>query len=157
MAHRPPLLRDTFAAMNTISEYCIALDQGDSTRFASLFTPDGTLEVVKMSMVARGEKEIASLCDSLSATFKGSMHLEANPTLTSLTKDLCANESYWQAFSPEGELFSAGIHTDVLAKSSEDGHWRFKSRKIYHTWTKGGGREKEGGTWEGVAPQWTEK
>jgi len=145
------LPKKAWGAMNTLSEYCIALDQGNSKRFAGLFTENGTCEVVKMKSVATGHEELEKLCAGLSARFKGSVHLEANPTLVPTDDpNVCTNESYWQALSG-GEVISVGIHVDVLERQLGSGRWLFRSRKIYHTWTKPGGAEKPGaGAWEGV-------
>ena len=145
---------DAALAINTVNEYMIALDQGDAKRFAKLFVDGGTCEVKKIGSVATGVDELSGLCMALSARFKGTQHLEYNPTLTATDDpNILTNESYWHAVA-NGGIVSMGIHTDVLQRQI-NGQWKFRSRIIWHSWTKAGGPESDGaGTWEGVVPQW---
>mmetsp|Transcript_35648 Transcript_35648/g.72654 ORF Transcript_35648/g.72654 Transcript_35648/m.72654 type:complete len:164 (-) Transcript_35648:139-630(-) len=142
-------------ASNTINTYMIALDQGSRDRFAQLFMDrSGSCEVVKMGKVFSGRSELRELCSLLHERFLGAMHFEANPTLRLLPDGRVANESYWYAVM-DGKMTSMGIHTDILVVEPETKQWVFQSRKIVHTWTKDGGRERtDGGCWSGVVPQW---
>ena len=143
------------AATNTINSYMLAMDKGASEEFAKLWVEGGTCEIVKMGKIFTGHSELRDLCTTLSNRFVGSMHFEANHTLQSLPDGTVANESYWQAIT-DGQIISMGIHTDVLEVDPHNSqNWLFRSRKIYHTWSKDGGREHaDAGCWAGVEPQW---
>ncbi len=144
-----PLCDQGWRAINTINEYMIALDRGDTSRFAALFTREGRCVIHKTGYVAVGPADLAAFCASTSARFRGAMHLESNPTLRATADPgICTNESYWQALL-DGELMSVGLHSDVLERQPT-GEWLFKERVIYHTWSKAGGRERPGGVWEGI-------
>ena len=53
---------EAWKAMNTLHQFTIAIDKGDSTGFASLFTSDGTLELAKTGQLAKGEAELSAYC-----------------------------------------------------------------------------------------------
>ena len=136
--------------MNTLHQFTIAIDKGDSTGFASLFTSDGTLELAKTGQLAKGEAELSAYCTNAWELHKGAQHVSLNHAL-SATEDpnTVINESYWQIFS-EGVVTAMGLYADILERQA-NGSWLFVSRKVVQRWSKEDGNEQAGGVWDGMA------
>ena len=131
---------------NTINRVMIAMDLGDGQNFANCFTDDGSCHVALSNTTKIGRTELADLCVGLHNRFKDCYHWEGTVSIWPVRQAECQNEnvvemrntSYWKAMSG-GECVSTGIHEDILVFQEKENEWKIRSRKILHTWTKGGG------------------
>ena len=131
----------TSAATNCLNQIMLAMDNGDEQAFASAFDPAGTCRVRIMNKEFTGESELAGLCATLHAKFKGMRHWEGN---VCIQRDLEANPirflntSYWKAMDG-GECVSTGMHEDVLKYDEVTGTCVIQNRIVTHFWTKAAG------------------
>ena len=106
----------------------------NARRFASCFTEDGVVSVVRSGTTKKGESELQDLCKFLHKNFGHLAHMEYGVCLRK-DGDAIKNRSYWQAVCfKTGQIMSAGIHEDEFI--SVHGRWLCKERKIIHKFVR---------------------
>src|SRR5947209_11857550 len=125
-------LEEKQAIREVLAEYCFRLDDGRHDEMAALFTEDGTWDTAFGK--AKGRAEIAALARDIRARAgenrPRAIHLVTNIAIA-LDGDTATVRSNWTVVqnSPTGpKIGSGGAYADQMAK--EDGHWRFRYRKI---------------------------
>ncbi len=118
---------------NLYARYNLASDAGEADEYADCFTPDGTLEGLRMTqgretLRAYKLKEKAARSNLYRQHWNGSLHLERADAQT------VHGRCYFMAFNGVPEQAPAmshcGTYHDVIVKF--EGRWRFKSRRIQY-------------------------
>ncbi|HEX6441362.1 MAG TPA: nuclear transport factor 2 family protein [Stellaceae bacterium] len=125
-------LEEKEAIREVLAEYCFRLDDGRYDEMAALFTEDGTWDTAFGK--AKGRAEIAALARDIRARAgenrPRAIHLVTN-IVVALDGESAEVRSNWTVVqnSPTGpKIGSGGGYADQMAK--QDGHWRFRYRKI---------------------------
>ena len=128
-----PTAKDILQINNCINSFLQCLDNGNGKEMSQLFAKNGTIEIVKINKLIKGQESIVSFCESLHEKFKGCTHWESNVVIK-FNKDLksATNESYWKGIKQD-KTVSYGLHKDTFIKN-ENGNWVFQHRIIQHLW-----------------------
>ena len=125
-------LEEKDAIREVMAEYCFRLDSGEFEQMAVLFTAEGTWDTAFGK--ATGRDAIAALARDIRAraadTRPRGIHLVTNIVIA-LDGERARVRSNWTVVQngPDGpKIGSGGAYADEMTK--EDGHWRFRYRKI---------------------------
>ena len=137
---------DIASITNLLNRVMITMDRGDGDAFARCFLEKtGSVKIAINGANAVGRTSLAALCSGIYKKFcageDGGLHCrhwEGNVCISSDgdRSGHASNTSYWKALNG-GTVVSTGLHIDELVLIN--GEWMLSSRRILHTWTKGGG------------------
>ena len=119
---------------NLLNAATIALDQGDAQRYASCFSPNGSLYLEATKEYRRGHEELINWVDTAQEKRGNRQHWLGNICVEVGSEGTLSSESYWQAWD-QGECVSSGVCRDVVVRD-QSGCWMLDSRTIVNSWAK---------------------
>ncbi len=119
---------DLVAIQQLVSRYNQAVDAGDGTAFADVFTDDGAL-VTPLRTIA-GHDELEAFPPTFATTVSAPRHITTNMVIEG-DGDKATIKAYVQVFTLQGEpprqsVSTCGRYEDSLVRA--DGEWRFTER-----------------------------
>jgi hypothetical protein len=121
---------DRLAIQETLYRYCHSLDRGRWEDFASLFTPDCSLDLSQVLGLYERTAGILQFCDTMRSVGIVMRHL-----VTNIVIDGDAERAHVEAYviaitgrPGDSQQQSTGFYDDELIK--QDGRWLFRRRRL---------------------------
>jgi hypothetical protein len=130
---------------NLQARYMFAMDSDDADAYAGTFAPDGTLDsaggvevgrqAIHDFIVKKKQREDTRFAADKSGKWQPRMHHFINNLVLDIHGDTATGRAYWTEVNNmnndrKAVLDAFGSYEDQMVKI--DGHWFFKSRKIYN-------------------------